>query len=340
MKQEKTKHDYFSLFASCFPVRGAVKAIICDIDRNEYIEIPIDLYELLIELRSVKISDLEKEYDQPSYQTILQVINQLIENELGFCCTNISEFPPLSMNYMQPELINNSIVDKDKSSNYALDDALKQLSDLRCSFIQIRIFDEVTDQYLSILKKLGNLHFKGFELFIHANNLNKTVISLGELARLSNANQIVIHGYKENKLDQIGNCSIVHLIDKIDSEHHCGAVSKSNFESNLSLFTESHQFNNCLNSKISIDKNGYICNCPSLPDKFGKIGEKRISEVIKKPTGIKRLWNMTKDEIEVCKDCEFRYICTDCRAYTVFPEVNNSKPSKCRYNPYSGKWEE
>ena len=45
------------------------------------------------------------------------------------------------------------------------------------------------------------------------------------------------------------------------------------------------------------------------------------------------------DKIIVCKDCEFRYICTDCR---IFIKDNNniySQPLHCNYNPYIAKWE-
>ena len=45
-----------------------------------------------------------------------------------------------------------------------------------------------------------------------------------------------------------------------------------------------------------------------------------------------------KDNIEVCKDCEFRHICTDCRAFTDSNSRPNARPSKCQYNPYISKW--
>jgi len=41
----------------------------------------------------------------------------------------------------------------------------------------------------------------------------------------------------------------------------------------------------------------------------------------------------------VCQDCEFRHICTDCRAF--IKDSNNiySQPAKCGYNPYIAKWQ-
>lgn len=49
---------------------------------------------------------------------------------------------------------------------------------------------------------------------------------------------------------------------------------------------------------------------------------------------------ITKDKITGCKDCEFRYICTDCRAYIEEPEDIYSKPLKCGYDPNTGEWED
>lgn len=40
----------------------------------------------------------------------------------------------------------------------------------------------------------------------------------------------------------------------------------------------------------------------------------------------------------VCKDCEFRSICSDCRIYTENNGNEYSKPINCTYNPYISKW--
>src|SRR5690606_41800509 len=97
--------------------------------------------------------------------------------------------------------------------------------------------------------------------------------------------------------------------------------------------------NSCLNRKISIDAEGNIKNCPSMSESFGNVQDTSLLEAIEKP-GFKKYWNITKDKIHVCKDCEFRYICTDCRAYINDPADILSKPLKCGYNPYTGEWSE
>ena len=75
-----------------------------------------------------------------------------------------------------------------------------------------------------------------------------------------------------------------------------------------------------------------------MPKSFGNISNTTLSEAIDKP-GFKDAWIISKDQIDVCKDCEFRYMCTDCRAH--IKDANNiySQPAKCPYNPYIAKWE-
>jgi len=54
----------------------------------------------------------------------------------------------------------------------------------------------------------------------------------------------------------------------------------------------------------------------------------------------KKYWDITKDDISVCKSCEFRYVCTDCRAFVETPDDLYSEPLKCGYNPATTEWED
>ena len=54
----------------------------------------------------------------------------------------------------------------------------------------------------------------------------------------------------------------------------------------------------------------------------------------------KKVWSVNKDQIKICRDCEFRYMCSDCRAYTEDPKDIYSKPLKCGYDPYTNKGED
>ena len=97
------------------------------------------------------------------------------------------------------------------------------------------------------------------------------------------------------------------------------------------------QHNSCLNRKVSIDAAGEIKNCPSFGGSFGNAREVSLHGAVAR-RDFRELWSVHKDQIEVCKDCEFRYVCTDCRAYLSDETNRLSKPAKCRYDPYTAEW--
>jgi radical SAM protein with 4Fe4S-binding SPASM domain len=74
-----------------------------------------------------------------------------------------------------------------------------------------------------------------------------------------------------------------------------------------------------------------------MQTKFGNAKETSLEKVLTDPT-FTAPWSADKSQIDTCKVCEFRFICTDCRAFT---ENNHplGKPRKCGYDPYSGNWE-
>ena len=72
---------------------------------------------------------------------------------------------------------------------------------------------------------------------------------------------------------------------------------------------------------------------------YGNIKDLSLLEVLNLQE-FQKYWYINKDEISICKVCEFRYNCTDCRAFLQNPDDIYSKPLKCGYNPYTTKWEE
>ena len=54
---------------------------------------------------------------------------------------------------------------------------------------------------------------------------------------------------------------------------------------------------------------------------------------------VSRLWGITKDQEDVCRDCEFRRICPDCRVFTRQPERPTAHPARCTYNSNLARWQ-
>lgn len=148
-----------------------------------------------------------------------------------------------------------------------------------------------------------------------------------------------IYGAKRDAVIQNKFLDIFYHSMKEISVHSCGVISPNLFSITNNTFFESKAFNSCLNQKISIDVTGNIKNCPSMSEHYGNIKETSLISVVEKAQ-FKKYWNLNKDKISICKDCEFRYICTDCRAYIENPDDIYSKPLKCGYSPYTNKWED
>lgn len=68
-----------------------------------------------------------------------------------------------------------------------------------------------------------------------------------------------------------------------------------------------------------------------MKDSNGTLGDLNITEIINN-SKFKNYDLITKDKVKDCKDCEFRYICTDFRVFIKDKNDLFSKPEKCNYN--------
>jgi SPASM domain peptide maturase of grasp-with-spasm system len=116
-------------------------------------------------------------------------------------------------------------------------------------------------------------------------------------------------------------------------------IAEKYFSMHFQSYLLSKNYNNCLYKKISIDKEGQIKLCPSQKQSYGSIENTSLIDVVDK-LALNPLTTMTKDAITTCKSCEYRYACSDCRAFLENPDDMYSKPLKCGYDPTTGIWEE
>jgi len=333
--------NYFILFANCIPVKGNNRSIICDLQRNQFWYIPNDLYKILIELKGNSISEIKQIYESKQDDIIQEYFDFLVANELGFIGNlfDLQSFPNISQEWDEPSIITNAIIDSSIHSKHDFKNIFFQLEELGCKHIQLRFYNNILfdnlDKILSLLAKSSVL---SIDIIIpYSNPLDKL---LNNLIQLHNRiNQIIFFSSPCNKKENTNFTNIIYIREEINSHLYCGNVDKSLFSINIKNFTESLNFNSCLNRKISIDSLGNIKNCPSMQKSYGNIEETCLAEVLIKDE-FKAVWKITKDQIEICKICEFRYICTDCRAFVENPLDINSKPLKCGYNPITCQWSE
>ena len=329
-------NPFFKLYACCIPVLGANRSTICDIQRSDFFFIPNILFEILTEHNNKLISDIKKVYNNEADEIIDEYFDFLIEKELGFFTMEPELFPPLDNKWKTPSTISNAIIDMDDSSQHDFLKISRELDKLNCKAIELRCYTEKNIEELNnILDSFKDSRLQNIVLIIkNSKQLNRTMLKniISNHVRVS---AIVLHSSDRNFIHK----RITYTKQKVNSSLHCGVIQTNYFSVNIDTFFESLNHNSCLNKKISIDIDGNIKNCPSMTESFGNIADTSLEEALDKED-FKKYWNITKDEIEVCKDCEFRYVCTDCRAYKEDPENDLSKPLKCGYSPYTNEWEE
>ena len=331
---------FFILHQNCIPVKGAIRSTICDLQQESILFIPNDLFEILTKFKGQSISTIKQAYGLENVQIIDSYFKLLLDNELGFWATKdeLNFFPEINSTWVEPANITNAIIDIDETSEHPFEKIFKELAELGCKHIQIRSYTPKPISFFeNILHLIKHHRITSIEIITHYYEGQTTKEYLDAFCdKYPRTKSLIIHSAPEAELVKP---SIIFTQESITSSHHCGIISPEYFSINLKTYTESLDLNSCLNSKIGIDVNGYIKNCPSLEESYGHIKNESLFEVILKKE-FKQLWTVNKDQIKICQDCEFRYICTDCRAYLSNPEDLYSKPAKCKYNPYEAVWEE
>ena len=333
------------LFSNCKPVRGAKRSTICDLQRNDVKIIPNDLANILLKYNGMSISDVKKRYETEYYSTIDEYFEFLLECEYIFFTDNPDLYAKMNLNWHESSHISNAVIDRDELSKYNLYEVFDQLEELNCKYIELRFYLNIS--LPEVEKLIQYIDFKesiitSIDILLPEND------SLSYLEDVINKyNRIASFKiYKASKNEFIppknkNKAYVIYSKNNIKNSTYCGVISKDFFVANTALFSEGVNSNTCLNRKLGIDTKGNIKNCPSMPETYGNVKDTRLEECV----NILDFKNVTKDDIEICKDCEFRYICTDCRAYTEGKEFNNegldlSKPLKCGYNPYTNEWSE
>jgi len=331
-------NQYFQLYSCCIPVKGKIKAVICDLQRNIIQPIPLTLYELLVnEAYSNKesLNHFLNTIGEKEKQIIQEYTTFLYNNQFGYTSDKPMVPHRLKMDSYEESISKtNAIVDFDAKSKHSLSQIMPQLKEIDCEVLQIRYFYPVSYQAIENdleFTSLANLQNLEIILQYSEDFLLDNILKL--TASYPVLKKILLTSSPENTVYHQNDMMIIYTTEQVDDEKNCGVTNEFYCIAETQLFIESIHFNSCLNKKIAIDRNGLIRNCPSMRNDFGPISKVKLQDVYHDET-FQKIWKITKDKVDVCSDCELRYVCQDCRAYIVDKNNIYSKPVKCTYNPY------
>ncbi len=117
------------------------------------------------------------------------------------------------------------------------------------------------------------------------------------------------------------------------------SVTREKMNTDSFSFFYSQAFNSCWGNKVAIDVDGSIKPCLWFNMSLGNILDNEIRDMIIF-CKFKEYWELTKDKIESCDVCEYRYNCFDCRVSAIKEkDYLYAKFPCCRYDPRTGIWE-
>lgn len=337
---DSRKEPVFRLFACCLPVRGVVRSTICDVQRGGLHFIPNTMYEILTKYRDATMPQLRALVDPEEHAVLDEYFAFLEENELGIWTTEPESFPDLNLYWDVPSIITNAVIDVDEQSSHDWPALIGQLHDLGCQALQVRVFCDLPLAALdAALEETLYGPLRSIDLLLKWTPGHDPEQLRDFIRKHRRVQQVTVHSAPENQIHKefVESANLIYAQQVISSHAHCGQVRPGYFTVGTGFFLEALHFNSCLNRKVSIDAAGQIRNCPSMPDSFGdaKTTDLRSAVMDEK---FRALWEVNKDQVEVCRDCEFRYVCPDCRAWVRTSDEKFAKPSKCGYDPYTGTW--
>ncbi len=191
-------------------------------------------------------------------------------------------------------------------------------------------------------------------------SFHKTISNLSDLKENGIQTTIAIIIMKENekyindilsfvRSSNYGNFGydVIRKVFGGNQNHHLTSdnISRLKYQREPDFYTNKHSFENalfrntCWFGKFAIESNGNVLPCIFERNKsYGNLVTTSISQILSS-NKLHAFWSLSKDSIKVCKDCEFRYACKDCRPLGEC-ECGDlfGKYTRCTYDPYTGNW--
>lgn len=336
-----SNEEAFLLFANCVPVKGARRSVICDLQKSRAQYIPNGLYDILTTMAGWTLSRIKAEFEPSQSSLIDEYFAVLEKRHFGHWTREPEAFPRLNLEWRRPESITNMIVDVDAASTHDYSSIAEQLQESGCLALQIRFYDACQlSEIAAVLKPFEATPLRHIDV-IAAYQPEMSVDALDAFCRLHPAvTTVAVHSspapFEHAVLPY--SSTVSYFAEPLEAGS-CGRVHPSYFTFAIEHFTEAQSYNTCLNRKLSIAADGSLRSCPAMACSYGEAKVTRFADVMRREEFV-QIGRISKDQVEVCRDCEFRYVCTDCRAVLSDPANIYSKPAHCGYDPYRATWQQ
>jgi SPASM domain peptide maturase of grasp-with-spasm system len=326
---------HFILYSNCIPVKGFSESIIMDLQRENYVEIPNVLFDIITKYtQNYSIKKIKSLCSNELNEGIDLYFKYLEELDYGFFTNEPNLFPNLRLDFHSPFKILSSVICISDDTDYSIPDVLSQIIELGVQTIQIRIFKKINEgELLEFISLFKESRTKIVEIFLKDFDYNE--IQFKKVLDFDSRISILIHSSDKHN-HKFFDSKLIFLKENL-KENSKEIYSKELFISNIAFFCESKSLNVGLNKKVCIDSNGFIKNYINHELSFGNVENTLISEILNNDLFLEK-GNVNNDQVEKCKDCQYRYACLS-NSDLIKIEDGYRKLDYCNFNPYENLWE-
>ncbi|EJL69783.1 hypothetical protein, partial [Chryseobacterium populi] len=241
---------FFNLYSNCIPVKGNEESIIVDLQNTEHINVPNLLLEILKKTRTHTVSGIKNFFNNNLNEGIDHYFNYLEDIDYGSFLDNVENFPELNLEWYSPFKVNSAILEIHEDCKYDFNSAIKELSSLACSSIQIRINNPNVNNILSsILDATRKSRIRNVEIFLPESLYEENyLIYLDDIE--NRIKTFVIHSVEDEILTKNLYKNSKYYIDnkliftsRTINSSTTDNIKKENFIINMEFFTEAQHHN-------------------------------------------------------------------------------------------------
>lgn len=316
-------NQYLRIHSTLAPVNGYLRSVMHDFVREKYFFISNRMYDF-IKIYDGKALDDMKVAEQ---ELLSNVLNQhwgilLTKDELDF-------FPNMSFDYRSPCKINNTVILY--NGNIILFRELVRIlasKNIQCKYVAVVIEKTLNeDQFISLFDELKSNEWLTFELFVKF--YPSYTDSFFEQHIFKNKKAFV---FFESEKEELNSC-FMHTSKPLDFNF----VGHQYFAPNLQCFSEAQHYNLYYHDKLVINETGKAIMSLTNRKEVGVVNIASVESVLDEINTL-NFSSVTKDSIDICSDCEFRYMCVDSCEIKMRKDKSFYRAKECNYNPYISKW--
>lgn len=147
-----------------------------------------------------------------------------------------------------------------------------------------------------------------------------------------------IHYFGETGIDEFAGIPVVKMQKDFAACRELTIVTGDFDYIDQATYSFNMKHSSCWGGKIAVAKDGTVRPCIYSKQIIGGISSGNDGEMMEKAETFRKA---SKDKVDKCKECEFKYVCFDCREIAMQEggQLYAANPG-CGYDHFTGNWKE